>query len=49
MPLIKPKRYETREDFNGRCMNNAKMIQEYPDREQRFAVCATIFKDRFTE
>jgi hypothetical protein len=30
MPLIKPKKYEQRENFLGRFMNNAKMIVEYP-------------------
>jgi|TARA_R100001510_G_C7614010_1_gene176714 hypothetical protein len=49
MPLVKPKQYETKVDFNKRCMNNAKMISEYPDRNQRFAVCQTIFKDRFRQ
>ena len=36
MPLLKPKKYETN-----------KMGQEYTDREQRYAVCQTIWKDQF--
>jgi hypothetical protein len=48
MPLLKPKKYETNKLFTQRCMGNAKMGEEYPDREQRFAVCQTIWKDNFT-
>jgi hypothetical protein len=29
-------------------MGNAKMGAEYKDRDQRFAVCQTIWKDQFT-
>jgi len=29
-------------------MGNAKMGQEYPDRDQRFAVCQTRWKEKFT-
>lgn len=47
MPLLKPKKYETNNDFTRRCMGNAKIGQEYPDRDQRFAVCQTIWKDQF--
>ena len=45
---MKPKKYEESKDFNKRCMNNAGMITDYSDREQRFAVCQTIWKDTFT-
>lgn len=48
MPLLKPKKYETNKDFIKRCMFNGKMGQEYTDREQRYAVCQTIWKDQFT-
>ena len=44
MPLIKPKRYEQRENFLQRFMNNAKMILEYPDPKQRYAVAMDIWK-----
>ena len=44
MPLkMQPKKYEEKKDFNARCMNNAKMISEYGDRDQRFAVSSRIF------
>jgi hypothetical protein len=48
MPIPKPKKYEENKDFMRRCMNNAKMIQEYSDRDQRFAVCQTSWKQQFT-
>ena len=46
--ILKPKKYETNKDFTRRCMGNAKMGAEYKDRDQRFAVCQTIWKDQFT-
>lgn len=49
MPLnMKPKKYEEQKDFNRRCMNNAKMIQEFPDRDQRYAVCQTHWRKNFS-
>jgi hypothetical protein len=48
MPLnMKPKKYEEQKDFNRRCMNNAKMMSEYSDRDQRFAICQTIWRKNF--
>ena len=49
MPIkMQPKKYEEQKDFNRRCMNNAKLISEYPDRDQRYAVCQTVWKDNFS-
>ena len=39
MPLPKPNRNESRDDFMERCMANDTMNSEYPDEEQRAAVC----------
>lgn len=47
MPLLKPKKYENKKDFNKRCMGNAKMISEYKDIDQRYGVCQTIWKKNF--
>jgi hypothetical protein len=48
MPIdMKPKKYEEKKEFNRRCMNNAKMIQEYGDRDQRYAVCQTYWSENF--
>ena len=46
MPLLRPKKYEKNKDFIQRCMGNAKM-GEFSDRDQRYSVCQTIFKDQF--
>jgi hypothetical protein len=49
MPLrMQPKKYEEKKDFNRRCMNNAKMIEEFPERDQRFAVCQTKWSENFS-
>lgn len=45
MPLPKPKDDESKEDFVGRCMGNETMKEEYPDNDQRLAVCYSLFKD----
>jgi hypothetical protein len=39
MPTPIPKKNETRSDFINRCMQNDTMIGEYPETEQRLAVC----------
>ena len=44
----KTKQYETKDSFLGRFMNNAKMISEYPDNKQRYAVANDIWKKRFS-
>lgn len=40
MPLPKRTATETREKFMQRCMSNPTMVKEYPDKDQRLAVCA---------
>ena len=37
MPLPKPNEGETNQQFVDRCMDE--LNEEFPDREQRFAVC----------
>lgn len=39
MPLLKPKNDESHDDFVSRCMANETMQAEYPDEDQRYAVC----------
>lgn len=39
MPLPKPKKNETKDKFISRCMSNKTMQNEFPDDEQRLAVC----------
>ena len=40
MPLPKRTPIETKEKFMQRCMSNPTMVKEYPDKDQRLAVCA---------
>jgi hypothetical protein len=42
MPNKRPN--ESREDFLTRCMGDSEMNSEFPDNEQRYAVCITIAK-----
>ena len=39
MPLPRPQPKELRKDFLERCMGDPVMLTEYPDAEQRYAVC----------
>ena len=47
MPSPKVKKYETNKDYIKRCMGNALMRQEYPEKDQRFSVCQLAFKKNF--
>jgi len=44
MPLVKPKDKEKREDFISRCMRDETSTNEYPNPDQRLAVCSSLFK-----
>ena len=44
MPLVKPKDKEKREDFMSRCMRDEVSTSEYPNADQRLAVCSSQFK-----
>lgn len=44
MPLPKPSLGEDRDEFVGRCMGDDKVIQEFPDNDQRVAVCNAQFE-----
>jgi hypothetical protein len=39
MPLIKPKKDESHDDYMDRCMGDSVMNDEYEDEDQRYAVC----------
>lgn len=45
MPMPKPKDGESKEDFLDRCMDDDVMNQEYPDNDQRYAVCNNIWDE----
>lgn len=46
MPIPKPKDTEKKSEFIRRCMNDDIMINEYPDKEQRYSICITQFKEK---
>ena len=46
MPLPKPSEDEEQDDFIKRCMSNDIMNNEYPDTDQRLAVCNSLWEDR---
>ena len=46
MPLPKPKPDEERSEFIPRCMSSQIMEDEFPDSDQRVAVCSQLWRDR---
>lgn len=44
MPIPQKTQEETSNEFLNRCMDNEKMKEEYPDEEQRFAICVDQVK-----
>jgi len=43
MPLPKPNKSEDKNKFISRCVSDSSMKSEFPDNDQRFAVCYSIF------
>jgi len=43
MPLPTPTSTENRSEFLDRCMSDNESIMDFPDRDQRFAVCNNIW------
>tara|TARA_R100001443_G_C3357924_1_gene178403 strand:- start:1152 stop:1967 length:816 start_codon:yes stop_codon:yes gene_type:complete len=46
MPIPKPNANETESNFMARCMDNTTMLAEYPDSDQRVAVCLSSYNDK---
>ncbi len=46
MPLILPHKQEEQQVFVNRCMSNDSMKREFPDNDQRLAVCHSQFRNR---
>jgi hypothetical protein len=44
--LPKPRKGEAKKKFISRCMGDAKVVSEFPDRAQRFQVCQSQAKKR---
>lgn len=49
MPLPKPKGKETQDEFVSRCMGVEGMKKEFPDNDQRLAVCFKQWKEKETD
>ena len=47
MPLPKPKSSESRKDFMQRCMSNSTSVSEFPNTDQRLAVCSKQYRDNY--
>ena len=46
MPLPKPNDNETEDEFIARCMGDDTMQEDYPDNDQRLAICYTQWRER---
>lgn len=46
MPIPKPRKNETKNDFIGRCMGSDAMKRDFPDNKQRVAVCQTSWENK---
>lgn len=46
MPIPRPHKSETHDDFIGRCMADEVMNAEYGDTKQRYAICQTQWENR---
>jgi phage head maturation protease len=46
MPIPKPRSDEDQDEFIGRCMSDETMQSEYPDQEQRAAVCFSQWRGK---
>jgi HK97 family phage prohead protease len=46
MPLPKPNKGETKNKFMDRCMANPIMNEDYPDNDQRYAICQSLWKQK---
>ena len=46
MPLPTPRKGETEQDFVSRCAGSDAMNEEFPERDQRLAVCYDLWRDK---
>ena len=44
MPIPQPQQGEKENEFVQRCMIDKKMVEEYPDKDQRYSICITQIK-----
>jgi hypothetical protein len=46
MPLPRPKKNESKQEFISRFMGDAAMNKEYPDNDQRYAVANSVWEKK---
>jgi hypothetical protein len=46
MPLPTPTAKESKNEFIARCMSDSKTQSEFPDSQQRLAVCIAQYKEK---
>lgn len=46
MPIPKPNKNEKKSKFMSRCMGDETMKDEYPDQDQRYAVCQSKWDEK---
>lgn len=46
MPLPKPKKEEKQNDFIARCVSTPVMVKDFPNEQQRLAVCYLQWKNK---
>ena len=45
MPIPKPNPQENKKEFVMRCMSDDTMVNEFPETDQRLAVCSSTFEE----
>ena len=45
MPLPKPTPKENKKEFVMRCMSDETMVKEFPENDQRLAVCSSTYEE----
>ena len=45
MPIPIPTQSEPKDEFLVRCMSDEKMVSEYPEANQRYALCIATYKE----
>lgn len=46
MPIPKPSKKESKNDFISKCMGDKTMNKDYPDQAQRAAICYSQWKNK---
>jgi uncharacterized protein len=49
MPIPKPGKNESKKKFMDRCLSDETMNKEYPDNDQRYAICESQWEDKKSE